>query len=320
MISIESSYEPDSNWNQRLLDSKLGSMQQTKEYALSKKMLGGTPLFLKFLQSDGKIVGQLLVLLYSKLDKKGKLGKLLKKISNNSYTLAKWVYGPIIFNKDFREDISKQLQQFLIEKNYKIWGSEFPCQPIFSTNISPLTLKEWGTFLIDLRLNGNNIWKKLDKHSAKKNIERSRERNVIVREMTKGDLSTYYNMYVNYGKTHPDVTLSFLEEQWKLLHPIGYSGFIAFENDLPVGAIRVSSFNGYINEYSILRSERDTSAKLYAQDLLKWSIIEWGIKRNCSYYDLSGINPNPENPKERGIFRYKQKWGGNLTKYNILVS
>ena len=91
-----------------------------------------------------------------------------------------------------------------------------------------------------------------------------------------------------------------------------------FENNIPIGAIRVSSFNGYINEYSIIRSERDTKEKLYSQDLLKWKIIEWGLENNFSYYDLSGINLNPNNIKEKGIFRYKQKWGGKLTKYNII--
>lgn len=320
MITIESSSEPDSKWNQRLLDSKLGSMQQTKEYGFSKKMVGGIPLFLKFIQSDGEIVGQLLVVLYSKLDQKGIFGKFLKKFSNDRFIMAKWVYGPIIFNNDFHEEIFMKLQNFLIQKKFKVWGSEFPLLPSFSADTSPLILKQWGTFLINLSLNKDDVWKKLDKHSAKKNIERSQERNVKVREMTKSDLSIYYDLYENYGKTHPDVTLSFLEEQWDILQPIGYSGFIAFEDNLPIGAIRVSSFNGYINEYSIIRSEHDTLEKLYAQDLLKWSIIEWGIKNNFSYYDLSGVNPNPESSKEKGIFRYKQKWGGNLIKYNILIS
>ena len=33
------------------------------------------------------------------------------------------------------------------------------------------------------------------------------------------------------------------------------------------------------------------------------------------YYNLSGINPNPESKKEEGIFRYKKKWGGK--QYNF---
>ncbi|RZD45866.1 MAG: hypothetical protein CXT78_04800 [Thaumarchaeota archaeon] len=49
---------------------------------------------------------------------------------------------------------------------------------------------------------------------------------------------------------------------------------------------------------------------MYSQDLLKWSIIKWGINNNMKYYNLSGINPNPESKKEEGIFRYKKKWGG----------
>jgi hypothetical protein len=318
VITLEFSCEPDSKWNQRLLDSKLGSMQQTKEYGYSKSKVGASPLFLKFITSNGEIVGQLLILLYSKLENKGKIGRILQKFVNDKFILAKWVYGPIIFNENYKDEINLVLQNFLIQKKYKIWGSEFPLQSIFSNNVTPFTLKQWGTFLIDLSLNKEDIWKKLDKHSAKKNVKRSQERNVEIREMTKSDLQIYYNLYKNSAKKNSNVGISFLEEQWNILHPIGYSGFIAFENNIPIGAIRVSSFNGYINEYSIIRSERDTKEKLYSQDLLKWKIIEWGLENNFSYYDLSGINLNPNNIKEKGIFRYKQKWGGKLTKYNII--
>ena len=319
-VSIIDSSEPDSDWNERLLYSQLGSMQQTKEYAFSKVLSGITPLFLKFVSSDGNVVGQLLVLLTSRLNKKGSIGKLLKKLSNVDSVSGKWVYGPIIFDEDYREEIFSELKNYLTSKNYKIWGSNFPLSENYPDGISPFTKKSWGTFLIDLSLDIDTLWKNLDKHSAKKNIERSKERNVVISEMKKSDLSVYFQMYLDYGKTHPDVTLSFLEKQWDILHPIGYSGFIAYENDIPVGAIRFSSFNGYINEYSIIRSERDTVAKLYSQDLLKWSIIEWGIKNNCKYFDLSGVNPSPEDSKEKGIFRYKQKWGGTLKKYDILLS
>ena len=55
MITLEFSCEPDSKWNQRLLDSKLGYMQQTKEYGYSKSNVGASPLFLKFITSNGEI-------------------------------------------------------------------------------------------------------------------------------------------------------------------------------------------------------------------------------------------------------------------------
>ena len=120
------------------------------------------------------------------------------------------------------------------------------------------------------------------------------------------------------SKIGNSVDLSTTETLWKNLHPIGLSGFMAYENDIPIGGIVVSSFNNYINEWGIARSERDTSAKLYSQDLLKWQIIEWGLEKKFRYYDLSGSNPDSTNAKELGIYRYKQKWGGNLVRYSTI--
>jgi len=60
MISIECDFQPDKDWNKRLIGSSEGSIYQTSEYAetrLEKK----NSFFLKFINSTGKIVGQILV-------------------------------------------------------------------------------------------------------------------------------------------------------------------------------------------------------------------------------------------------------------------
>ena len=37
-----------------------------------------------------------------------------------------------------------------------------------------------------------------------------------------------------------------------------------------------------------------------------------------NWYDLSGVNLNPSNKKEEGIFKYKKKWGGLQKDYWII--
>jgi len=320
MISIIESSEADNCWNQRLLDSKLGQSYQTKEFGLSKKLLNGETLFLKFISSNGSIVGQLLVMLYSGVNEKFSLKKLGKKFLNKNYVFARWVHGPIIFDLNYKNEIILKFQEYLKSKKFKVWGSDYPLQLTLSQNTKNFSTDQWATFLIDLNNSKEALWNNLEKHSARKNIERSRKRNVIVKQMSRSDLSVYYELIQQSKKTEPELTLSFLEKQWDVLQPINFIGFIAYENNIPVGAIRASSFNGYINEFSVIRTVKDTMDKLYSQDLLKWNIIEWGLKNHFSYYDLSGVNPYPNNSKEEGIFRYKQKWGGNLIKYNILTS
>ena len=81
----------------------------------------------------------------------------------------------------------------------------------------------------------------------------------------------------------------------------------------------VSFFNNYINEWGVARTPQDSDNRLYSQELLKWKIMEWGIENKFRYYDLTGVNPEPKDEKEAGIFKFKQKWGGELMLYNLVT-
>jgi lipid II:glycine glycyltransferase (peptidoglycan interpeptide bridge formation enzyme) len=64
-----------------------------------------------------------------------------------------------------------------------------------------------------------------------------------------------------------------------------------------------------ISDYSIKN-------KLYANDAIKWAVIEYGKKKGNKLYDLTGVSPSPETEKEKGIRRFKEKWGGKLINYH----
>jgi len=123
-------------------------------------------------------------------------------------------------------------------------------------------------------------------------------------------------LYQEIRKESNPVTLEILESRWDSLKNIGWIGFLAFKDEIPIGGLMISYFNKYLNEWGIARTKKDTQEKFYSQDLLKWKIIEWGINKNFRYFDLTGVNPNPLDEKELGIFRYKEKWGGKLFKFN----
>jgi hypothetical protein len=311
--------EPDKNWNNRMLGSKTGTFVQTKEFAMSKKLFGGEPLFFTFLGDKGQIVGQMVTLVHQKFQNQGKLGKILKVLPGTQHELCRWFYGPVIFDNDFESEIQNELYRFLVSKKYQVWGSTHPFSNCsFSNFDKPFQIVKWATFVLELDKGKDHIWKNMDKHSARKNIERSQSRNVIIKQMKKNDLELFFQLTINSEKNSDPVSITMLEKQWDILQPVGYNGFMAFEDNVPIGAIKITSFNGYLYEFEVIRTKRDYTAKLYSQDLLKWHIIEWGIKNNFSYYDLAGVNPSPNNDKEIGIFKYKQKWGGKLMNYNIV--
>jgi len=315
MISLEVSDVADAKWNNRLEEASLGSIHQTNEFATyTRKVFNQKPKFIKFLNSKGDIVGQLLLHEYSRFAKKGISGKFLKKILGSKDTIFRWKYGPIIFKYNLADDVWKSLYDFFSTKNCKVIGTEAPL--LAQSLKNPFIIKPWATFLIDLSENLEVIWTRMDKHSAQKNIKRSEKRGVTINEITEKDLHIIHNLFQKTKGEDKTVSLEDVKIRWNCLHNIGMHGFLAFYEEKPIGGIMASSYNGYINEFGIARTKKDSEGKLYSQDLLKWHIIKWGKNKNLKYYDLTGVNPYPQNEKEKGIFRYKEKWGGKLITYN----
>ena len=306
---------PDKTWNQRMLNSS-GTMYQTVEYALFQQIKEKSiPKFLIFQNNKGDIVGQI-ALRFLTQNKKSVKRFLYSKIQKRSRELCRWMYGPIIFDQQFTKEIQTSLKDYLIKKNCSIYGTN---PPLFNTLLSnwndTFRVNPWQTFLIDLNLELDLLWKNMNKNSARKNIERSQNRNVIVKQMQRDDLDIFHKI-LSYTKDDADLEL--LQHQWDILNPIGLTGFLAYKDEIPIGGILASSFNGYINEFRIARTKKDFDEKLYSQDFLKWKIIEWGKTNLFKYYDLSGANPIPDNKKEEGILRYKKKFGAIMTTYNIV--
>lgn len=319
MLFLEVNNISDKDWNKRLQSYPFGTIYQTKEIAEKGQFQGEESLFLKFLDPNDVVVGQLMISIVSRFRKKNIRHWILNKLPFERKKYYYWEYGPVIFDPNYTNEIKKELFGFLKSQNCKVSGYEHPLSNrFFSDAEKPFHTRTWGTFLIDLTLSKDQIWRNMDKNSVRKNIQRATKKGIYVKQMTKTDLFEYTKLL---QKTHKEIRfdLEIIKKQWDFLHPIGLTGFLAYENDIPVGGILVPYFNKYMNEWGVARSEFNIEKRLYAQELLKWKIIEFGIENGCKYYDLSGVNPNPDNKKEEGIFRFKRKFGGVYKKYNYLI-
>ena len=320
-ISMEVSQIPDSKWNSRLESSNLGTIYQTKEHGEYLEKINQKPIFLKFLNPKGEIISQLMISTSNRFNNKSKISKILKSIPSSKTRLYRWTYGPIFFDQENCEAVFDKLNEFLVSEKAKVSGSE---HPLSINNLS--TLKKnfkiipWSSYLIDLSKPKDELFENIEKHSGRKNIERSRKRNVRIEQMNDETFGTYIDL-LNKERSQSNIELadkSQMYHWWNSFKKIGLTGFIAKHDEQMLGGMLFSFFNNYIIEGLVVRTSEDYVNKFYSQDLIKWSIIEWGIEKKMKFYDLAGFNPSPTSKKEEGIARYKKKWGGIKYDYHLI--
>ena len=329
MITLEIENKPDGNWNKRLIDSGLGTTAQIKEMTYQLKKNNEIPFFLKFIDSKGKIIGQLLISETTRFQNSthkeknllNKLGKFsgMFRLANIKTKIYRWSYGPVIFEPEKCLDVYEALKNFLLADNlHQVLGWQ---HPLLTDGISALeknfSLIKWSTFMIDLSKSKNELFDNIDKDSGRKNIRRAEKRGIIIEEINEDNLHEYFSLLNESKENRSGLSLNYdyFLQLWKLFKPFGRGGFLARKDSKPISALSFSSFCGHIIEGGIARSQTDKSSVYYSQDLIKWKIIEWGLENNMKWFNLAGFNPNPTNSKEEGILRYKKKWGGKQFDY-----
>jgi hypothetical protein len=89
-----------------------------------------------------------------------------------------------------------------------------------------------------------------------------------------------------------------------------YTWFVALdESGDPVGTLGTYRHAGVATE---VMSARDPGFALPSQDLLHWEVIRHHRDAGDQLFDLAGFAPEPADPKEAGIRRFKEKWGGRV--------
>lgn len=300
--------EPPKRWNEFLQEIPQGNIMNTLEYGKYSRLEDFTPKYCRILDENDKIVLQ--VILYEYQYESTKIPKQLSKFFKKNDIRYRWNYGP----SSQSNEATNEFFTFLKKTKKKFFGTTHPLSTIQDI---PFKKEHWATFLINLKNSKEEIYKKIDKHSGRKNIERAIKRKVEIIEMTKKDLPEYVNILnqTRHSYDRAETSNELINGFWKILKPAGLGGFVARKDDKMIGALVFSFFNKFLNEWGVARSTEDFSKKLYSQDLIKWKIIEWGIEHKMHWYDFTGHNPNPKISKEKGILRYKKKWGGN--EYHI---
>lgn len=177
--------------------------------------------------------------------------------------------------------------------------------------------QSWATYLVDLTPDEDTLFMNLA-HAARKCIKRCRREGVITRTLTTHAefltefLPCYNDMECASGRTptHCDPAMI---DGWEDL----YTYFLAEKDGHPIAALGMFAVNGVATEIMSSISVSALKEKIPAQDLLHWELMLWAKRTGCHTYDLAGFNPTPKSPKEKGIARFKKKWGGEPVNHNV---
>ncbi|MBN2374459.1 peptidoglycan bridge formation glycyltransferase FemA/FemB family protein [bacterium] len=177
--------------------------------------------------------------------------------------------------------------------------------------------RRWGTFLTDLSLDEDALFRSL-RHSARKNIKKCKEENILVKKIN--NIDEYYEMFYKtykaseeyYGrKCNPFSKIPYEEDKNKYYHY-----FIAQQiNGSILATIGMYVFNRVATEIMSTLAPSALKQKIPAQDILHWEMMLEAKRLGCLKFDLAGVNPNPQTSKEAGIRRFKGKWGGDYIEY-----
>ncbi|HAS89073.1 MAG TPA: hypothetical protein DCS48_07180 [Desulfovibrio sp.] len=176
--------------------------------------------------------------------------------------------------------------------------------------------KKWGTFLVDLTLDEDTIFKKISSR-ARNRVRKAGKMGVTVKRMQSYD--EYANIFIptlqaakkEQGFTAPPAQAAYWSESNE-----GYHYYVAYAEDKPLGCIGLINHNGVSREIYSGILGFSVQKKYPAQDILHWTLITESKRLGAKLYDLAGVNPEPEEKsKDANILFFKKKWGGDYLEY-----
>lgn len=325
----------EEEWEKYIQKNKYSGFLQSFYWAeLVKIAYGFKPIFLEVQDDDNPIAYFMFheQYLYLKSDKIRH--RLLNHFGKFFTKYMEAIGGPVILDDNKTEAILTNILEWLNDYSRKNHIQRINLTPFRlnesyanNTHIKDIfegfgyTTKKWATYLVDLTQDEERLWMYV-KHSARKSIKQAIKKKVVVKkasnykEYIEKFILPYNKMEQEFGRAEMPLSLVEKTKDFDLIEKYYYYFYAEIEGKI-VGVIGMYVYNGYATEIMSSTSKYAYENKLYAQDLLHWEMFLEAKKRGCHTFDMAGINPNPGDTKEKGIRRFKEKWGGRYVEYNI---
>jgi lipid II:glycine glycyltransferase (peptidoglycan interpeptide bridge formation enzyme) len=323
-MNVRIDIEAPSDWDDWLgRASDEASIGQSTYWARVNRRLGARPYFISVFEGSERVAGLL---------------ALAKRDALPALKTLEWMDGPVL-RADTVNSARATLETLLdtvevTAKKAGAWrmighgmahGSRWASDDAISSaaRTKGYELQEWATLLVDLTPDEDVLFRNVD-HSVRKAVNKCRREGVRVTEAVTLDeylgrfVAGYGAMETAFGRKAIDPALAraaFEEDVDRR-----YRYFVAESGEgEPLAALGMYKFNETATEIASSLSPLAMERKLPAQDFLHWEVILAAKRAGCRIFDMAGMNPHPTIEKEKGIRRFKEKFGGRQVNFVRLV-
>lgn len=252
-------------------------------------------------------------------------GFLLGQHHNTKFgAIASWNGGPVVEKREYQSDFLKEACNYLNRLGYigidnttpsYYSGDDFQ-QAYLEAGFTQKS--KWATFVLNLHNDIEAIYATLQK-GLKKNVRKMQETNYSLKEICHEAVLNDYVMVMNEARIRSglskltdlgEILLNLRGNPWRKY-------FVLYVDNIPVACQGIIYNKRVAIEVVLGVATFALENKMYAGDLLKWEILKWCQEKGIEKYDFAGVAPKFQDEKEKGIFLYKQKWGGDYIEYSI---
>ena len=312
-------------WDSLVLSSPDATVFQSGAWAAYLRALGHQPRFLWSTDVAGHPRGLVLV-------QRAWSGRrsLIARLLGRAAQAWTWRHGPLALGTGPEDDAVHELAD-AAEAQARRRGTHIervtpPLHHGRAVVESVLTGRGWtpirqATIVMDLRPSEEALWRAL-KPTARKALGRCERDGVKVRRLLPDEpLDDYLEVLqqtrqrLGFGLPphYPSATMRRAFQGTAAVAEV----FVAERGARVLGGLGVIGFGPAVIEIAAAQSSEALAEKLYTSDAIKWAVIRWAREAGFRWYDLGGIDPdpNPTAPKAAAIRQFKEKWGGAVVEF-----
>ena len=148
------------------------------------------------------------------------------------------------------------------------------------------------------------------------NIRLSGRKGVTVREGTREDLKTFYDIMVDTGKRDGFFIrpISYFERVYDQMGEGHVKILFAEYEGKPIATVLPIKYGNKV--WYLYGGSSNEHRNLMATYLMQWEMIKWAVESKCEWYDFRGVSgfKDPKDP-QYGVYKFKKGFNGDFVEF-----